>query len=264
MAEDETFNKGDTGGEVLIERAGKFELLNANDMRAECGVDKEEKGDESTTVKEEDVTDQTADQVTGQKSAETVIEDLEVERKGDEQPAKVENGLKSEAATSTPVKSAQTSNGLIKRRTKSVDRARSKSAPGSKSDGANREAFEAWLVKKNEEIATQRKVGRAKQNFPTPEEIRRRKEDNEASYQAWLVKKKQQIEEERAKKRKELLSRPNIGHSRQECSEAFKAWLDTKKLHELEERKDREAKLKQQQEEASKVRPDLAKQAYRE
>ena len=264
MAEDESFNKGDTGGEVLIERAGKFELLNANDMRADCGVDKGEKGDESTTVKEEDVTEPTADQVTGQKSAETVIEDLEVERKSDEQPAKVENGLKSEAATSTPVKAAQITNGLIKRRTKSVDRSRSKSAPSAKSDGANREAFEAWLVKKNEEISAQRKAERAKQHFPTPEEIRRKKEDNEASYQAWLTKKKKQIEEERAAKKRKEPNRPTTGHNRQECSEAFKAWLDTKKLHDLEEQKNREAKLKQQEEEASQVRPDLAKQAYRE
>lgn len=260
MAEDETFNKGDTGGEVLIERAGKFELLNANDMRADYGVDKGQKGDESTTVKEEDVTDQNADQVTGQKSAETVIEDIEVERKTDEQPTKAEN---SEAATSTPVKAAQTSNGPIKRRNKVVDRSKTKSAPSARVGEANQEAFEAWLTKKNEQIVAQRKSERSKQSYPTPEEIRRKKEDCEASFQAWLAKKKKQIEEGRTKKRKEL-SRPTTGHTRQECSEAFKAWLDTKKIHEFEERKNREAKLKQQQEEASKVRPDLAKQAYRE
>ena len=261
MAEDETFNKGDTG-EVLIERAGKFELLNANDMRADNGVDKGEKGDGPNTVKEADATDQTADQVTGQKSAESVIEDIEIERKTDEQSAKVENGSKSEAATSTPVKSAQTSNGLIKRRSKGVDRSRTKSAPASRPDEANQEAFEAWLSKKNDEIITQRRVERAKQNYPTPEELRRKKEESEACYQAWLSKKKKQIEEERTKKRKEL--RPTTGHSRQECTEAFRAWLDAKKLHELEERKVREAQLKQQQEEASKIRPDLAKQAFRE
>lgn len=262
MAEDETVNKGDTGGEVLIERAGKFELLNANDMRADYGVDNGQKGDETTTVKEEDVTDQTAGQVTGQKSAETVIEDIEVERKTDEQPAKVENGLKSEAATSTPVKAAaQTPNGLTKRRN-TVHRSRTKSAPNSRVNEANQEAFEAWLAKKNEEITAQRKAERAKQHFLTPEELRRKKEDNEASFQAWLAKKKIQIEEERAKKRKE--QRPTTGHTRQECSEAFKAWLDTKRINEFEERKDREARLKQQQERASKVRPDLAKQAYRE
>lgn len=262
MAEDETFNKGDTGGEVLIERAGKFELLNANDMRADNGVDKGQKGDESSTVKEEDVTDQTAYQVTGQKSAETVIEDLEVERKTDEQPTKVENESKSEAAISTPVKAAKTSNGLIKRRDKGVERLRTKSAPSARAN-ENQEAFEAWLAKKNEEITAQRREERAKQNHPTPEEIRRKKEDNEASFQAWLDKKKKQIVEERAKKRKELL-RPTTGHSRQECGEAFKAWLDNKKLHELEERRYREARLRQQQEEANKVKPDLAKQAYRE
>lgn len=263
MAEDETSNKGDTGGEVLIERAGKFELLNANDMRADNGVDKGQKGDEYGTVKEEDVTDQTADQVTGQKSAETVIEDLEVDRKT-EHSAKVESGSKSEAATSTPVKPAQFSNGIIKRRGKGVDRSRTKSAPTSRPEEAGQEAFEAWLTKKNEEITSQRRAERARQNFPTPEEIRRKKEESEACYQAWLAKKKKQIEEERAKKRKELLSRPATGHTRQECTEAFKAWLDTKRLHEVEERKGREAELKSQQEEASKVRPDLAKQAYRE
>ena len=261
MAEDETFNKGDTGGEVLIERDGKFELLNASDMRADYGVDKGQKGD----VKEEDVTDQTADQVTGQKSAESIIEDIEVDRKTDEQPAKVENGSKSEAATSTPVKAAQQfSNGLIKRRSKGVDRQRTKSAPNSRPDEVSQEAFEAWLAKKNDETIVQRKAGKAKQNCPTPEEIRRKKEESEACYQAWLAKKKKQIEEERARKRKELLSRPTTGHTRQECTEAFRAWLDTKKVDEFEERKVRDARIKSQQEEASKVRPDLAMQAYRE
>ena len=258
MAEDEIFNRGDTGGEVLIEIAGKFELLNASDVRADNGVDKGQKGDECSTVKEEDVTDQTADQVTGQKSAETVIEDIEVDRKI-EQSAKVENGSKSEAATSTPVKAA---NGVIKRSGKGVGRSRTKSAPSSRPDEAGQEAFEAWLTKKNEEIATQRKAERSKQNCPTPEEIRRKKEESEACYRAWLAKKKKQIEEER-EKRKELI-RPTTGHTRQECTEAFKAWLDTKKIYELEDRKGREARLKSQQEEASKVRPDLAKQAYRE
>jgi len=258
MAEDETSNKGDTGGEVLIERAGKFELLNANDMRAEYGVDKE---DESSTVREEDVTDQTAAQVTGQKSAESVVEDLEIDRKTDEQLTKVEKESNSEAATSTPVKAAQTQAGF---RSKGSNRSRTKSAPCPRSDEVNQEAFDAWLAKKKEDITAQRKAERAKQNCPTPEEIRRKKEECEASYQAWLVKKKKQIQEEGTKKRKELLSRPTTGHTRQECSEAFKAWLDAKKLHELEERKNKAAMLKQQQEEASKVRPDLAKQAYRE
>lgn len=263
MAEDEESNKGDTGGEVLIERAGKFELLNANDMRADYGVDREQKEDESSTVKEEDVTDQTAGQVTGQKSAESVVEDIEVDRKTDEQPAKVENESKSEAATSTPLKAAQTPAELITRRNKGANRLRTKSAPSPRLDEANQEAFDAWLTKKKEEIIAQRKAERAKQNCPTPEEIRRKKEETEASFQAWLTKKKKQIEEEGTKKRKEL-SRPTTGHTRQECSEAFKAWLDAKKLHELEERKNKAAMLKQQQEEASKVRPDLAKQAYRE
>lgn len=263
MAEDETFNKGDNGGEVLIERAGKFELLNANDMRADYGVDKVQEPEESSTVKEEDVTDQTAGQVTGQKSAESVVEDIEVDRKTEEQPAKVESESKLEAATSTPVKAAQTTTGLVQRRSKIADRSRTKSAPSSRVNEANQEAFDAWLAKKNEEIIAQRKAEKAKQHCPTPEEIRRKKEESEASFQAWLAKKKKQIEEEREKKRKEL-SRPTTGHTRQECSEAFKAWLDAKKLHEFEEKKNRAAMLKQEEDEASQVMPDLAKQAYRE
>jgi len=268
MAEDESSNKADNGGEVLIERAGKFELLNANDMRADYDSDIEQKDEETSSVKG-DAPGQTADEVPEQKSAETVVEDLETDCKTDQEPESEpvipEYQSKSEVVIvqRTPVKEAAPK--LLPRSTQNSGRLRTKSAPGPRVNEASQEAYDAWLAKKNDEITTRRKAERAKLHILTAEDVRRKKEEAEASFQVWLAKKNKQIQEERLLQRqKDAVSRPTTSGNREECSEAFKAWLDAKRKQESEERRNEAERLRHQQEAANQVDPDLAQQAFME
>ena len=264
MAEDESSNKADNGGEVLIERAGKFELLNASDMRADYDGDTEQKDEETSSVKG-DAPEQTAEEVPEQKSAETVVEDLETDRKTDQEPVIPEYQSKSEVVIiqRTPVKEVDPK--LLPRSTQNSGRLRTKSAPGPRVNEASQEAYDAWLAKKNEEITARRKEERAKLHILTAEDVRRKKEEAEESFQAWLAKKNKQIQEERLLQRQnDTLSRPTTGNDREECSEAFKAWLDAKRKQESEERRNEAERLRHQQEAANQVDPDLAQQAFRE
>jgi len=267
MAEDESYNKADNGGEVLIERAGKFELLNASDMRADNDTDIAQKDEETISIKG-DSPKQTADEVPEQKSAETVVEDLENDRKPDQEPEPEpvipEYQSKSEVVIpQTPVKEVDRK--LLPRSTQNSGRLRTKSAPGPRMNEASQEAYDAWLAKKNDEITARRKEERAKLHILTAEDVRRKKEEAEASFQAWLAKKNKQIQEERLLQRqKDAIIRPTTGYNRQECSDAFKAWLDAKRKQESEERRNEAEKLRHQQEAANQVDPDLAQQAFRE
>jgi len=268
MAEDESSNKVDNGGEVLIERAGKFELLNASDMRADSDGSTEQK-DEETGSDKGDAPEQGEEKVPEQKSAETVVEDLETDGKLDQELAIPEvipqYQSKSEVVVTHRTPPKEDDPKLLPRGTQNSGRLRTKSAPGPRVNEASQEAYDAWLAKKNEEITARRKAERAKVNILTAEDVRRKKEEAEASFQAWLTKKNKQIQEERLLLRqKETVSRPTTGNNKQECSEAFKAWLEAKRKQESEERRTEAERLKHQQEAANQVDPNLAQQAFRE
>lgn len=157
-------------------------------------------------------------------------------------------------------------------------RSRTKSAPESRStlsqfwedDEMERKqrcesAFRAWLVKKDAQIAEERKLQRANTRVLTREDVLQKIEQSETAYKAWLENKNRQVQERRHHQR--TIKSASTGNSKesqaQQSAAAFRSWLEQKQVQRQQEKEVHVRRVKEEAELARTVDPSLANHAYR-
>ena len=255
---------------VLIEKDGRFELVQVSDVQAQEDLNKrpvQDQDDKQHSVQGTVLSDKEPDNPNTESKAspaqaKCIKSDSTVSFAVDGSQ-KVQSTLN--VAGSTPSLAHDSKHRLLVIRTKS--------APGfregrqlSEEDAIKRErneaAFRAWLAKKNREIAEQRQTELSKVK-KSEEELKEKQRRNELAYQAWLEYKKQEYLEQKAK---EKSIRPVTSITRDEEDRrrvAFENWL-IRKQEQKQRESDSKQRLREQEEVAAKkADPTLVAQAYK-
>lgn len=127
----------------------------------------------------------------------------------------------------------------------------------------NEAAYNAWLTKKNAQIAEQCKLERVNNRPVTREELQRKREQCKNAYTSWLGNKKKEATQMRIYER--AIKSATVGANVQEQSStvAFQKWLEQKQLQRRKEHEIANRKIKEEEEIAVNIHPDIANQAYR-
>ena len=145
---------------------------------------------------------------------------------------------------------------------------RTKSAPGMRSGRLgqdehkkrNEVAFSAWLASKNEELVRRRQM--EKQEYRIKEEKLMHKQSlNEAAYQAWLERKTTELRLKRRSTSRPTTSIPKVDEAAKQA--AFEAWLDSKREQHRKKVEVEREKRSQAEEKAKNSDPTLVEQAYK-
>ena len=252
--------EGTTEDQMLVERDGKYELVNTSEVQVITDPQPEERG------------------VASSEHSETRREKLEDHPPQNESREPTEKQSDSGAKIS-PIKqlvsddiqhpgnvlSAISTHMLGRERIVNIAVGRTKSAPGLRRredevKRRNEAAFSAWLVAKDEELAKRRQAER--EEMKRKEDMLSQKQSlNEAAYKAWLERKTSEQELRRKSASRPSTSIPKSDEARKQA--AFEAWINSKKEQhrkEVEEERERRA---QEEERAKNTDPTLVDQAYK-
>ena len=270
---------------MLVERDGKYELVNAYDVQIaseQCGggdgdVASTEQQDDSSKTKVAESTEQERGSETAPGSSEMLKEaNLSVEDKESAvNDSTLEASTKQTKATPTAgekkentVLSATSTYALgVREKKMNIIGVRTKSAPGFRRKGdeggeqkrRNDAAFAAWLASKNEEIAKRRQIER--QKFKMKEESQMHKQSiNEAAYQAWLQKKSNEQLQRKSGSRP-ATSVPKVDEAAKQAS--FEAWVNSKRDQHRKKVQEEREKQTQEEEKAKNCDPTTIDQAYK-
>jgi hypothetical protein len=261
-----------TEDQMLIERDGKYELVNASEVQVattttntdpqleERGVASSEhcEKDQPRSEDQRESREPTGKQsvpLTDQNTSDHISDSVPLVRRSDD----IQQHPNVLSATSTHMLGGR-------ERIVNITVGRTKSAPGLRRRDdevkrRNEAAFSAWLAAKDEELAKRRQAER--------EELRR-KEDmlsqkqglNEAAYKAWLERKTSELELRRKTTSRPSTSIPKSDEARKQA--AFEAWINSKKEQHRKEAEEERERRAQVEEKAKNTDPTLVDQAYKE
>ena len=273
--------EGTTEDQMLVERDGKYELVNTSEVQVITDLQPEERGVASMVASSEH---SEKDQPRREKleNHPTQNESREPIGKQTVPPTDQDTSdhINDSGAKIPPIKqlersddiqhpenvlSATSTHMLGRERTVNITVGRTKSAPGLRRredevKRRNEAAFSAWLVAKDEELAKQRQADR--EEMKRKEDMLSQKQSlNEAAYKAWLERKTSELELRRKTASRPSTSIPKSDEARKQT--AFEAWINSKKeqhRREVEEERERRA---QEEERAKNTDPTLVDQAYK-
>ena len=260
--------------QMLVERDGKYELVNASEVQVITDPQLEERGVASSEHSEKDQprrekledqpTQNESREPTGKQTIPLIDQDA-----SDHGVAKIPPIKQLERSDDIQhpgnVLSATSTHMLGRERTVNIAVGRTKSAPGLRHredevKRRNEAAFLAWLVAKDEELAKRRQAER--EEMKRKEDMLSQKQSlNEAAYKAWLERKTSEQELRRKSASRPSTSIPKSDEARKQA--AFEAWISSKKEQhrkEVEEERERRA---QEEERAKNTDPTLVDQAYK-
>ena len=264
--------------QMLIERDGKYELVNASEVQVtdpqpeERGVgsmvasgEHSEKDQQKREKLEDHPPQNESREPTGKQTVPLTGQDISDHTNDSGANAPPIKQRSDDIQHPGNVLSATSTYTLGRERTVNITVGRTKSAPGLRRredeiKRRNETAFSAWLAAKDEELAKRRQAER---------EETKRKEDmlsqkqglNEAAYKAWLERKTSELELRRKTASRPSTSIPKSDEARKQA--AFEAWINSKKEQhrkEVEEERERRA---QEEERAKNTDPTLVDQAYK-
>ena len=255
-----------TDDQMLVERDGKYELVNTRDVQLPSDEAQEREG--STALKSQGLVKGEG----GRLSEKAVSSDGPSRDKGgntepfrgavSNAPASVNHTVLDRLVEDqSNILSATSTHTLGRVKAENYFSSRTKSAPGLRNRDEQRRrneaAYSAWLAAKNEELAKRREFER-QQCKMEEEKVVHKQTLNDAAYQAWLEKKSQLS---RQSIPRPATSVPKVDKAAKQA--AFEAWLNSKR--EQQRRKcdeERERRL-QEEEKAKNSDPTLVEQAYK-
>ena len=284
--------------QMLIERDGKFKLVNASDvqmtmaqlqdgevgvapssqiMRDQNGGEAGASGATTDSVRDSNtsILEPKQTKFTGQSSCEKVIEQQSpLAGNGHSvviaEAKSIPSVNKTESSVGEMVLSAASTDALGREKRVNHLVGRTKSAPGLRGsqEEENREeqrkrneaAFSAWLAKKDEELVKRRQLER--QEYKMNEERLIQKQTlNEAAYRAWLEKKTTEQQIKRKNASRPTTSVPKVDEAKKQV--AFEAWIDSKRdQYHKKIGKERQTRTCEQ-EKAKNADPTVVQQAYK-
>ena len=269
-----------TEDQMLVERDGKYELVNASEVQVatidpdppieEGGVASskqsennqptEKHGDESTQSEPRETTEKQTVPLTDQDNSGHI--DLNSEANV---PSVKQAEPRFDDTQQPNVLSAASTHALGREKRVNIVVGRTKSAPGLRHredeiKRRNEAAFSAWLAAKDEELAKRRHTER--EELKKKEDMLSQKQSlNEAAYKAWLERKTSELELRRKSASRPSTSVPKSDEARKHA--AFEAWINSKKdQHRKKVEVERERRT-QEEEKAKNTDPTLVDQAYK-
>ena len=125
----------------------------------------------------------------------------------------------------------------------------------------NEAAYNAWLVKKDNQIAEQRKIERMNRAIVTRDDLLHKMENCEVAYKAWLKEKNQKIHEKRLEDR--ATKSANLETTTYTSTLSFQMWLEQKQIQRQKERAIEMRRMKEEAEVEKKITPEDANLAYK-
>ena len=277
MAQSKHGEQSSTEDQMLVEKDGKYELVNASEVQVatvdpdpqieEGGVACSEQGENNQPVEKR------GDESTQSESRETTEIPLTDQDNSDHIDINSEANVPSVKQTEPRFDDTQQPNVLSAASTHTLGRekrativvGRTKSAPGLRHredeiKRRNEAAFSAWLAAKDEELAKRRHAER--EELKKKEDMLSQKQSlNEAAYKAWLERKTSELELRRKSASRPSTSVPKSDEARKHA--AFEAWINSKKdQHRKKVEVERERRT-QEEEKAKNTDPTLVDQAYK-
>ena len=272
--------EGATEDQMLVERDGKYELVNASEVQVtptDADPQLEERGVASGEQSEKDqAREKLEDKPTQNESRETTEKQTVSPTDQDKRDHISDSGANVLSVKQAEprfddiqlpnVLSATSTHTLEREKTVNIAVGRTKSAPGlrhreNEAKHRNKAAFSAWLAAKDEELAKQRQAER--EELKKKEDMLSQKQSlNEAAYKAWLERKTSELELRRKTASRPSTSVPKSDEARKQA--AFEAWINSKREQhrkKVEEERERRA---QEEEKAKNTDPTLVDQAYKE
>ena len=257
--------EGTTEDQMLVERDGKYELVNTSEVQVITDPQPEERGVASSEHSEKDQPrrEKLEDHPPQNESREPTGKQSDSGAKIS--PIKQLDQRSDDIQHPGNVLSATSTHMLGREKTVNIAVGRTKSAPGLRRredevKHRNEAAFSAWLVAKDEELAKRRQAER--EEMKKKEDMLSQKQSlNEAAYKAWLERKTSEQELRRKSASRPSTSIPKSDEARKQA--AFEAWINSKKEQhrkEVEEERERRA---QEEERAKNTDPTLVDQAYK-
>ena len=270
--------EGVTEDQMLVERDGKYELVNASEVQltpTDADPQIEERGVAHSGQKNQP-REELEDKPTQNESRETTEKQTVPPIDQDK------NDHISDSAVNVPsvkqaeprfddtqlpnVLSATSTHTLVRDKTMNIAVGRTKSAPGlrhkeNEVKRQNEAAFSAWLATKDEELARRRQAER--EELKRKEDMLSQKQSlNEAAYKAWLERKTSELELRRKAASRPSTSVPKSDEARKQA--AFEAWINSKKEQHRKKAEEERERRAQEEEKAKNTDPTLVDQAYKE
>ena len=276
--------------QMLVERDGKYELVDAYDVQLATTAHQEAMGDADvgtdTSGASQLKDDQLTNQLTGKRESQEMVkkeddlvshekltdqdkvEDCDADTSGvvdvsitqiEPTVAKKDSVLSAVSTYALSREKEITSHISTSVRTKSAPGPRSRREEGDQQKRRNEAAFSAWLTSKNEELAKRRQM--EKQECRMKEEnLMHRQSLNEAAYKAWLERKTSELQLKRSASRP-ATSIPKVDEAAKQA--AFEAWLESKREEHRKKVETEREKRSQEEEKAKNSDPTLVEQAYK-
>lgn len=298
LSEDREAYSRDNQNQMLVERDGKYELVDAYDVQIVTTLHQKAKGgaDVGADTSGALITEQVKDdqltkkycQFTGKYEHQGIerVEEADLasrEKLTDQDKHKYHDDCTSEVvdlsasrretsvAKKDSVLSATSTYALSREKEAKIhisSSVRTKSAPGprsSKKEGdeqkrRNEAAFSAWLTSKNEELAKRRQMERQECKMKE-ENLMQKQSLNEAAYKAWLERKTSELQMKRKSASRPATSVPKVDEAAKQA--AFEAWLESKRKEHHKKMEAEREKRSQEEEKAKNSDPTLVEQAYK-
>ena len=282
--------------QMLVEREGKYELVDAYDVQIVTSLHQEAKGatdvgadtsgilqvqDNQLTEKNGQLTGKQEHQGMGRKEEASQIShrNLADQDKDEDYDDNCTSEVVDVSATQREASVAKKDSVLSAVSTYALNRekevknhissgVRTKSAPGPRSrkdEGdeqkrRNEAAFSAWLTSKNEELAKRRQMERQECRMKE-ENLMHKQSLNEAAYKAWLERKASELQMKRKSASRPATSVAKVDEAAKQA--AFEAWLESKRKEHRQKMETEREKRSQEEEKAKNSDPTLVEQAYK-
>lgn len=252
-----------TDDQMLVERDGKYELLNASDVQLPTDLVHEGEGGMASGVSEKEGVGPSEKTTTLEASPKAKGTDEYTNGDASSNPPSVKHTVPDSAVEDHKgsILSATSTHTLGRDKALNHFTSRTKSAPGLRNRDEHKQrneaAYAAWLATKNEELARRRELER-QQCKMKEEKVVHKQSMNEAAYQAWIDKKSQLP--------RKVVPRPSTSVPKADKAAkqaAFEGWLNSKREQQRKKLdEDRERRL-QEEEKAKNSDPTLVEQAYK-